>query len=74
MNMTNNIGANDKLARIGIGLFLLLFPLGFVTPGADWEWLTTWGWLGVVLIGTALWGKCMLYSVLGINTNAKKAE
>jgi len=31
-----------------------------------------WGWIGVVPLVTALLGICPLYSIIGVNTCAKK--
>ncbi|MBI5136048.1 MAG: DUF2892 domain-containing protein [Nitrospirae bacterium] len=58
--MNKNVGTLDRAARaiLGIGLVSIVF-VGPQTP---------WGWIGVILLGTALAGWCPLYRVLGIRT------
>lgn len=58
--MKSNIGTVDKSIRIFIGLVLI--ALVFVGPQ------TAFGWIGLPVIGIALFGWCPLYKVLGINT------
>jgi hypothetical protein len=55
-----NVGSADRLLRIVVGLVLL--SLVFVGPQ------TPWGWIGLVLLGTAAMSWCPLYRVIGINT------
>lgn len=62
--MTQNIGGIDRVLRIIVGLVLL--SLVFVGPQ------TPWGWLGLILIGTALLGWCPPYALLGISTCPRK--
>lgn len=59
-----NVGGLDKPLRIIVGIVLLsqVF-VGLHTP---------WGWVGLVPLLTGLVGFCPLYSLLGINTGAKK--
>ena len=59
-----NVGGLDKPLRIIVGIVLL--ALVFVGPH------TPWGWIGLVPLLTGLVGFCPLYSLLGINTGAKK--
>jgi len=59
-----NVGGLDKPLRIIVGIVLL--ALVFVGPH------TPWGWVGLVPLLTGLVGFCPLYSLLGINTGAKK--
>jgi hypothetical protein len=58
--MTTNVGNTDRVLRLVAGVFLL--ALAFVGPR------TPIGYLGLVLIGTALLNFCPVYSLLGINT------
>ncbi|MFO1434212.1 MAG: DUF2892 domain-containing protein [Candidatus Competibacteraceae bacterium] len=58
--MSANIGSIDKILRIAVGLILL--SLVFVGPR------TTWGWIGIVPLVTALINWCPLYSLLGFTT------
>lgn len=62
--MPRNVGTVDRIIRliVGIGLVSLVF-VGPQTP---------WGWIGLVLIGTAVLGWCPPYSLLGINTCSRK--
>ena len=49
--MTRNVGTIDRAIRIVLGLILIAFALGWIFPGTGFNWI---GWLGVVLIATAL--------------------
>ena len=64
--MTSNVGFVDRVARIVIGLGLLLLAL---KSGNQYAWL---GYIGIVPILTAVFGMCPLYSLLGVNTCAVK--
>jgi hypothetical protein len=55
-----NAGAADRIIRLLLGLAVV--TLVFVGPK------TPWGWLGLVLIGTGLYGFCPLYAVFGVRT------
>ncbi|OAI42497.1 hypothetical protein AYO42_06625 [Rhizomicrobium sp. SCGC AG-212-E05] len=63
--MRPNIGSVDRIVRGIAGLALIAFALGLVFPGTGWNWL---GWIGLVLIGTALVRRCPAYSLIGIRT------
>ncbi len=63
--MENNAGTTDKIIRFIIGTIIVALGLYFQS------WL---GMLGVVLIGTALFGKCLLYYPFGISTGHKKSH
>ncbi len=58
--MTRNVGSIDRVLRLVVGLAILsqVF-VGLTTP---------WAWLGLVPLGTALFGWCPPYALLGINT------
>lgn len=58
--MQANIGSIDKIVRIIAGLILI--SLVFVGPQ------TSWGWIGVVPLATALIGWCPLYRLIGMST------
>ncbi len=58
--MKSNVGGIDRILRIVAGLVLIALALTG-TIGA-------WGWIGLVPLGTALFGFCPLYTVLGLNT------
>ena len=58
--MTRNEGTLDRVARIALGVVLIVMALrGMYTP---------WTWIGVVPLLTGLVGMCPLYSLLGVNT------
>ena len=60
--MLHNVGKNDRLLRIIIGLGLL--SLTVVGPKS------MWGLIGLVPLATGLVGTCALYSLLGISTGS----
>ncbi len=56
-----NVGTIDRVLRIVIGIALIaLAYLGKIG---------VWGYIGVIPLATGLMSNCMLYSLLGINTN-----
>ncbi len=55
-----NIGRTDRIIRILVGLGLI--ALVFIGPK------TSWGWIGLVPLLTALVGTCPLYSIFGIKS------
>ncbi|MEW6175346.1 YgaP family membrane protein [Stutzerimonas frequens] len=57
--MQKNIGGIDKVARIVIGVALLVWA----ALGGP-----VWAWIGVLPLATGLLGWCPAYSVLGIKT------
>jgi hypothetical protein len=62
MKTMKNVGGIDRVARIVIGLALVLVA---VVPSTI---QTAWGWIGVVPLATALIGWCPAYTLLGIRT------
>ena len=62
--MVNNIGGVDRSLRIVVGLVLI--ALVFVGPQ------TPWGWVGLVPLLTGLVRWCPAYSLIGIDTCAKR--
>jgi hypothetical protein len=65
--MSENVGSLDRIVRVVIGLVLIAYaiPVGF--PVTGWNWV---GWIGVVLLVTAIFALCPLYSVLGLSTRS----
>lgn len=58
--MKTNVGSIDRIVRLLIGLLLItLAALGTIG---------VWGWIGVVLLATAAFSVCPLYSMLGLST------
>jgi hypothetical protein len=60
--MNRNMGALDRIIRFFAGV-LLLGLYGAVDP--PWRYFTL---LGLVLVATALSGRCPLYQVFGLST------
>lgn len=57
---SKNVAVWDRVARLILGAVLLSLVF--------WGPKTAWGWLGLVLIGTAFLGHCPIYTMLGIRT------
>lgn len=55
-----NVGGLDRVLRVVVGLVLIALA---ATGTVGW-----WGWLGVVPLGTGLFGFCPAYTLLGIKT------
>lgn len=58
--MLHNVGKNDRLLRIIVGVGLL--SLTVIGPKS------MWGLIGLVPLVTGLAGTCALYSLLGMST------
>jgi len=68
--MNKNVGTIDRSIRGIAGLVgIALFATGVVTGTLGIIALV----VGVVLLGTAIFGWCPPYALLGINTGAKKS-
>lgn len=61
--MNQNVGTIDRVARIILGIVLLLYATAFPATGYNWI-----GWIGVVPLLTAVIGWCPAYSLFGIST------
>lgn len=57
--MKANVGGIDRILRIVVGLALV----GWALMGGP-----VWAWIGVVPLGTGLFGFCPLYPILGMST------
>jgi hypothetical protein len=55
---SNNVGNLDRLLRVALGLGLL--AMVFVGPQ------TPLGWIGLVPLLTGAFGRCPLYSLIGL--------
>lgn len=64
--MAGKMGSVDRLLRLVIGVILIYG----VTSGM----IGAWGWIGVVIAGTAALNFCPAYSVLGINTCGAESD
>lgn len=58
--MQINVGTPDRIARIVVGLVLMLLA---ATGTVGW-----WGWIGIVPLLTGIFRFCPAYPLLGINT------
>jgi hypothetical protein len=69
--MTRNVGRIDQFFRIIIGLALIAYTVkdGSLGPG----WLVA-GTIGLVLLVTAFFSYCPLYTLLGMNTRTKHSS
>lgn len=61
-----NVGRTDRIIRLVVGLAIL--ALVFFGPR------TTWGWVGLAPLGTAVIGWCPLYSLLRVGTRQGASE
>lgn len=57
--MKSNVGGIDKIARIAVGIALIVWTF-FGGP--------VWAWIGVLPLATGLLGWCPAYTLLGIKT------
>jgi hypothetical protein len=62
--MSENVGTIDRALRIVAGLLLIGATLGGL--------IGPWGWLGIVPLATGLLKRCPAYSLIGVNTCAKR--
>lgn len=62
--MKANVGGIDKVLRIVVGVVLL--SLVFLLDGAA-RW---WGLVGLIPLGTGVFGFCPLYALFGLSTCA----
>ncbi|SEP68831.1 Protein of unknown function [Ectothiorhodospira magna] len=61
-----NMGPNDRLIRLVVGLGLI--AIVFVGPQ------TTWGWLGLIPLASALMSWCPAYTLLNIRTDDRESS
>jgi hypothetical protein len=62
-----NVGGMDRIIRVPVGLALLAVGYLYLAPLLSYLVML----LGLVLLGTAVYQTCLLYSILGSNTNKK---
>ncbi len=68
-NIMFNVGKADQIIRIIVGLFLISLALfGEHIIGQN----VVWGWAGIILLVTASFKVCALYSLFGISTYSSK--
>ncbi|MFA6213779.1 MAG: DUF2892 domain-containing protein [Candidatus Micrarchaeia archaeon] len=60
-----NVGDIDKAVRAALAL---VFIGSYVTGSVPMPWSYVLLLLGLLLVGTAAYGTCLVYSVLGIST------
>ena len=61
MATLKNMGMADRVIRAVVGIVLI--SLVFVGPQ------TPWGWIGIILLATAVISWCPAYSLLGMRTS-----
>ena len=67
--VNKNIGSPDRIARLVVGVLLLVLVLFSGLPLlASGLWKGIFSIVGLVLIGTALMRFCPLYRLLGVNS------
>jgi uncharacterized membrane protein len=64
--MTENVGGFDRMLRIVAGLALIIL--------AATATIGLWGRLGVIVLGTGVFGFCMPYTLFGFSTCAIKSD
>lgn len=60
MIFAKNMGSFDRMARLIVGLLLMV--LAFAGT------IGIWGWLGAILVGTSFLNFCPIYRIFGIKT------
>jgi predicted lysophospholipase L1 biosynthesis ABC-type transport system permease subunit len=66
--MIRNVGKIDQYVRIVAGLAMIAFVFKEGTLGSTWPFLLP---IGAILLATAFFSLCPLYSLLGWNTVRK---
>ncbi|THG85757.1 DUF2892 domain-containing protein [Pseudomonas sp. A-1] len=61
--MQKNVGGIDKIARIVVGIALIVWAIA----GGP-----VWAWIGILPLATGLLNWCPAYSLLGIKTCPQK--
>ncbi len=60
--MKKNIGKIDRIIRLVVGVVLV--------ANAFVGWQSPWGWIGLILIGTAFMSFCPIYPLLKLDTRS----
>lgn len=63
--MRANVGNLDRVIRLILGIVIL--ALGYYY--SSW-----WGLIGLIPVGTAVFGRCGLYSICGMTTRKAKEK
>lgn len=66
--MIQNVGGFDRIARIVVGVALILFAI------LSQHEYAIWGWIGVVPLATGIVRICPAYLPFGIKTGSKDKE
>ncbi|MCX6771820.1 MAG: DUF2892 domain-containing protein [Candidatus Micrarchaeota archaeon] len=66
-----NVGEIDKAARAALGIIFLCMYVGSYVA-QPWPYIVLV--LGLILVATAAYGTCPLYSLLGMSTAAKAGK
>jgi len=70
-DMMRNVGKIDQYIRIVAGLAMIAFVFKDGTPGSAWPVLLP---IGAILLATAFFSFCPLYTLLGWNTGRTSAR
>lgn len=65
--LSKNVGSFDRVARILVGVALII--AFFLMPEVPYRWALL---IGIVPLATGLMGSCPAYSLLGLNTCSMK--
>lgn len=66
--MLQNVGGIDRIARIVVGVALILFAV------LSQHEYAVWGWIGIVPLATGIVRICPAYLPFGIKTGGKDKE
>ena len=64
MKNEKNVGGFEQAFRTMLGVVLVIMSIGGV--------IGSWGYLGLVLSATGIFGVCGIYKLIGVNTCAVK--
>jgi hypothetical protein len=65
MNLTQNVGTLDRIARLGLGAVLGIVILAGIVA-SPLSWLV--GALSVIMLATGALGYCPIYRIVGVRT------
>lgn len=60
MQLARNLGSIDRILRFVVGALLIILAI----TGT----IGVWGWVGIILVGTAFLNFCPIYRVIGVKT------
>lgn len=74
--MVHNVGRTDRLVRTVAGVALVALALGSATGVVALNTIAggVAFWVGLLLVVTALLGRCPVYDLVGLNTTRAKRQ